>query len=409
MKVPLDRSMSAFYDIVASATPTSYLIPSIPRETNMPKSPVPRIRRHDSPFSKEEEVWLVKRSAFMTATHLRRAYIVQFLGTRNHRDAPHRKAFQRLIKRFEESGGVTGRGPLDEQRRTAVTEENIGAVEAYFTDDPKSSIRNAADDLDLTYCTIWTILRKSLKWKAYRPTKVNRLTEANKAARVQFCQWFLGQPEGFEQLVCFSDEKWFVLHPSPNSQTDRYWAPAHPEEETVCRFQGDSKVMGWVALVDGKALRVRWMEDDEGRPMSVNGARYLAMVRDDVWPEIRIQAGRRRYWWMQDGATCHTTDDVLAFLGAKFGDRIISRRSAIEWPAYSPDLNVLDYWFWSFAMIHVRRAKPESLDELKAVVEDVAATATTEMIRNAVANLRRRCRACVMADGGHFESFLKSI
>ena len=36
-----------------------------------------------------------------------------------------------------------------------------------------------------------------------------------------------------------------------------------PEEEEVCWFQGDEKVMAWVVLVDGRALMVRWMEDKQ--------------------------------------------------------------------------------------------------------------------------------------------------
>ena len=112
---------------------------------------------------------------------------------------------------------------------------------------------------------------------------------------------------------------------------------------------------------------------------------------------------------MQDGATAHTTNDVLNFLGEKFRGRVISRRSEIEWPPYSPDLNPLDYFFWSFALIQVRRQKPATIAELRAIVEDVAATAPEEMIRDAVENIKKRCEACQMAEGGHFESFLKKI
>ena len=54
-----------------------------------------------------------------------------------------------------------------------------------------------------------------------------------------------------QKRVSISDEKWLVLHPSPNSQTDRIWALWDPEEEEVCWFQGDSNVMAWVTLVNG--------------------------------------------------------------------------------------------------------------------------------------------------------------
>ena len=89
---------------------------------------------------------------------------------------------------------------------------------------------------------------------------------------------------------------------------------------------------------------------------------------------------------------------------------MISRRSEIIWPPYSPDLNVLDYFFWSFVMMQVRRSKPSTIDKLNAVVEDVARSVPQEMIRDAVANVRKRCQACVDAFGfgGHFVSFLRN-
>ena len=176
----------------------------------------------------------------------------------------------------------------------------------------------------------------------------------------------------------------------------------------MCRFQGDSKVMAWVAIVDGKTLEVRWMVDEEGRNVSVNSELYLNMLKQ-VWEEVRLRSSRLQLWWMQDGARPYTTEDVLNFLRLKFKDRVISRRSEIEWPPYSPDLNVLDYFFWSFAMIHVRRRKPTTIEELKAVVEDVARTVPVDMIRAAVANVRKRCRACIQAEGNHFEAILKQL
>ena len=99
----------------------------------------------------------------------------------------------------------------------AVAEENIWRVEDYFTNNVKTSIRTAADDLNLTFSTIWVIMRKQLKWRAYRPIKVKRLTNQNKLDRLAFAQWLLSQPEEFEQKVCFSDEMWFMVHPMPNS------------------------------------------------------------------------------------------------------------------------------------------------------------------------------------------------
>ena len=58
-------------------------------------------------------------------------------------------------------------------------------------------------------------------------------------------------------------------------------------------------------------------------------------------------------------------------------------------------------------MIHVRQRKPATIDELKETVGDVARTVPEQMIRDAVANIRKRCEACVLADSNHFESFFE--
>lgn len=113
------------------------------------KSPTPRIRRFDSPFSKDQEKWIVKRSAFLSPTELRRAFVKHFLGYENHRKAPDRNAFSRLVERFDETGGVTGKGQTEEQRRTSITAENIARVEEYFGDNEKNSIRTAVEGVSL--------------------------------------------------------------------------------------------------------------------------------------------------------------------------------------------------------------------------------------------------------------------
>ena len=298
---------------------------------------------------------------------------------------------------------------MKEPENSQITPQNIAAVEKYFTDNSKGHLRDASEELDISMTTIWRILRLELKWKPYKPLRVNMLTEKNKEDRVNFCKWYLDQEEDFGQRVIWSDEKWFVLQGAPNSKNDVTWVPWHPEEEEECRRQGDSKIMAWVALVDGVGLTVRWMTDESGRSVSVTADRYLSMIRDYVWPEVRHRSSRRHYWWQQDGATSHCTNLVLDFVGQKFRNRVISRRSPIPWPPYSPDLSPLDFFLWGWAESHVRRIKPSSISELKTAVEEVIGSVPEDFVRAAAANVRKRCEACLTASGGHFEYFLKSM
>ena len=75
-------------------------------------------------------------------------------------------------------------------------------------------------------------------------------------------------------------------------------------------------------------------------------------------------------WFMQDGATCHTTENNLSFLKQKFSGRLISNKSEVPWPPSSPDCNPLNFFFWGYVMQHVYINKPTSIADLKAVVED---------------------------------------
>ena len=360
-------------------------------------------RRENSPFNPDEEIWIIQHSGSRTPTELRRDFIVHFKITNKHK-VPGRIAFDRLVKRFQRTGCVIGqnlgRSPF------VCTPENIDAVQNFFEANPTTSIKTAARELDLSVGTTWFIIRKSLKWKPYRYKRVNRLTPQNEENRLAFCNWILSKEIGFERKIIFSDEKIFVLHPSPNRQNDRVWAPWDPDAEVACRYQGDSKLMVWAALVDDSILKLRWM-DDVTHPKRVTGASYLSMLQTCVWPEVKGRAGRKGWWFQQDGAPAHATDACITFLKEKFHNRVITRRGEHPWPAYSPDLNVLDYYFWGFANAEVWRQRPESLEDLRRCVEDVAAMISGDVIRAAMDNFQKRCEVCRDMKGGHFEYALE--
>ena len=52
--------------------------------------------------------------------------------------------------------------------------------------------------------------------------------------------------------------------------------------------------------------------------------------------------------------TSHTIAEVMVFLNTKFQSYVISWKAEVVGPPYSTDLNPLDYFFWFYAMIHMR-------------------------------------------------------
>ena len=241
-------------------------------------------------------------------------------------------------------------------------------------------------------------LGNALNWYPYKPHAVVPLSLAHKTARKTFCEWLLEQPEGFERNVIWSDEKWFMLRQSPNKQNERYWYPLDPEIERESRVQGGLKVMAWAGLVNGKVL-IHWFDAD----VSVTGETYLEMLKSVVWPKVSKKVNSRKLWFQQDGATVHTTLEARQWLEQKFHQRVISRHTDHPWPAKSPDLSPLDYWFWSVAMRELTRVPPSSIEELKSTVEGFAESLDPEEVYKAVENVRKRAQVCVSQNGGQFQ------
>ena len=56
--------------------------------------------------------------------------------------------------------------------------------------------------------------------------------------------------------------------------------------------------------------------------------------------------------------------------------------TTIAWPAKLPDLSCLDFWFCLVVMEEVRKSKPSTLTELKAVVEAFAEIVDLEEMKS---------------------------
>ena len=275
----------------------------------------------------------------------------------------------------------------------------VKAVDNHFSSIPKSSIRKCSRELNIPTSTIHVCLKKKLKFKPYRYTKVQTLSDTHKQKRKQACDWFIEQGPAFPKNVIFSDEKWFVLKPTPNRKNNVHWAKSNPHIVTEVGDQGTKKCMVWMGILNGEILPITWFVGK-----GVNSENYLEMLRDKVWPAISDHPNLRDIYFMQDGARPHTTDDVLSFLNEKFHNRVISDKLDLFWPPKSPDLNLCDTFLWPYLEQLVFQENPSSVEELKEVVERFAKEIPKDMLLRATDNFFKRVLACAEEDGGHFET-----
>ena len=203
-------------------------------------------------------------------------------------------------------------------------------------------------------------------------------------------QCFPQSPSNLQEcLAAFSSH--LLSHDSQNeshSENDRYWAPANPHEVVECKKAHGEKIMAWVGFVDGRCLPVVWFN------RSVNGDKYLnSVLKGTVWPAVRNIATRSKYWFQQDGASSHVTTPCLDFLKEKFGDRLISRKTAHHWPPYSPDLSPLDFSFWNHVTVNMKKRQPRTLEDLKVTVENIASAMSEALLRKMAATQGKQLRS----------------
>ena len=78
----------------------------------------------------------------------------------------------------------------------------------------------------------------------------------------------------------------------------------------------------------------------------MTGDSFLYMLEELILPEIRFISGNEEIIFLLDGTSLQYSTQVRNFLNNNFPGNWIGREAydggLFEWPAYSPDLNILD-------------------------------------------------------------------
>ena len=117
----------------------------------------------------------------------------------------------------------------------------------------------------------------------------------------------------------------------------------------------------------------------------VNGKRYRAMLNECFFPKIE-EDDMDDIWFQQDGATCHTANVTIDLLRTSFENRIISRNSDVNWPAWSCDLTPLNYFLWGAVKDEYYANYPEKIEALKNEIEVAIHGIEAQTIENVLKN-----------------------
>ncbi len=135
---------------------------------------------------------------------------------------------------------------------------------------------------------------------------------------------------------------------------------------------------------------------------------FFFQYQNDAVPAIRQAAAEQvidpdEVWFQQDGASPHFARIVRDYLDLAFPGRRIGRRGPLEWPARSPDLAPLDFYFGGMLTSKKFTPRTELMPRLILNIQNESAAVPEEQLGRVSKEFYDRLGYCLAADGNHFE------
>lgn len=357
-------------------------------------------------FTNEEMTDMVKVMGFCSDNL--RACVREYAERFPNRRTPNRQTFARVERTLRETGGFVPIGANRGRPRVlgaGIEEQILDRV----VEDPNISTRRLALQLNVSKSGVNRVLREQ-QLHPYHVTKVHEILPPDYDRRLNFCNFIQNkrvEDPNFHHKILFTDEAGFTRTGIFNSHNFHEYAEENPHAKVVKHFQREFRVNVWAGIINNFVVGPVFL------PRRLTGENYLAFLREDL-PELMDDLPllvRANMWFLHDGAPPHYTLDVHQFLNNTFPQRWIGRRGRdvpVEWPARSPDLTPMDYFFWG-ALKNKVYATPVGTEQeliLRIQQEFNILKNDQEMLGRTQFNFLRRVQLCIRENGGHFEHLL---
>lgn len=283
---------------------------------------------------------------------------------------------------------------------TAVTGENVQAVENLVMADRRVSVRNIAAETQMSVGSVETILHEHLNMSKVSARWVPRLLtpeqkQVRKETSHELLDLFNEDPEDFLARLVTQDETW-VPHFDPESKAEsRQWKhPASPPPKKCKVVKSAGKVMVTVFWDAGGVLLVDFLE--QGR--TINGDYYASLLVQLRAAIIQKRRGKisKGVRLLQDNAPAHKSR-VAVSKAVDCGFELLPH------PPYSPDLAPSDYHLFPNMKKQLRGRVFADNEETIAAVLDVLNGFENLFFEEGLKALAKRCEKCVRLNGDYVE------
>uniref|UniRef100_A0A1I7Z1I3 DDE_3 domain-containing protein n=1 Tax=Steinernema glaseri TaxID=37863 RepID=A0A1I7Z1I3_9BILA len=266
-------------------------------------------------------------------------------------------------------------------------------------------MRNVAKSLKISERSVRCIVRDKLRLTSCRKTTGHYLLDRMKQQRKEKCAKMLAVAErrGIRRVL-FTDEKVFSIEPVRNRQNDRVIRKVgSPRSVEFARSHFPAKsVMVWAGVCSTGKTKLIFVE----KGVKINSKIYQdAILKAEVARFAEEHFKNDNWILQQDWAPAH---------GSKSSMEVARQICPMMWgknywPSNSPDLNPMNFAIWGMLEKEVSRIRHMTLESLRRSLERAWDRISDKVLAATTQNFVKRLRACIRANGGHFEQNLKNM
>jgi len=276
---------------------------------------------------------------------------------------------------------------------TAVTEDNIAAVENVIRGKRRVTVKEVASLLDISVGSTHHIIHNELEFRKVCTRWVpKRLTPEMKERRADSCQELLrryeADDEAFLQRIFTGDESWVHFYEPERKRQSMEWRhTSSPKPKKVRAQRSAGKVM----------LTFFWdyngpiLEHYMPRGSTVTSAIYSNLLRENLKSSIRQKRCgllTTRVCLLHDNARPHTATATVSTIEEL-------RFECIPHPPYSPDLAPSDFHVFGPLKDALSGTQFRDEDEVRSAVHEWLHTRPKELFSREIYALVKRWRKCI--------------
>lgn len=321
------------------------------------------------------------------------------------RPVPSKTTVLRLYKKFMTTGCVVSSHVKRKRNASVVTEDfKIGLCLA-VEENPSVNLTQLAENSTGSRSSCYKALKQE-KYKSYKVRNVQELLPHDYFERMEFCEYWMNRINNDPNVInriLFTDESSFGTNGTVNKQNTRIWARENPYVIHETHTQRREKVNVWAGILGNSIIGPYFIDG------TLTAHKYLEILQVEIGPALEDLAINGEIIFQHDGAPAHSAAVVTEFLNNTFPGRWIGRFGPYKWPARSPDISPLDYFYWgnlSSKVFDNVRERPVNVEDLKIRIIEASQSITIRQLHNVRRHFYDCLGYCLAVNGGHFEQLI---